>query len=411
MGIYRDLGRNPGVFRVLFSQLMARFPFGMLSIILLLHIQLAYGAYAYAGIVLATQSIGQAISGPLSSRLMGRLGMRPVLATTSLVCAVLLVVIAFVHLPLVITAGIAFLIGLTTPPITPAVRTIYPSLVPGSQLSALFSLDAAAQEIIWVLGPVVAVFVSSQFGTATGLCVAAAFMVAGGAWFILSPSISKVIIPKSRRGLGAVLRYPTVIISTVVGFFFVAAFAAIEAGIVAAFSGGGSGGHSGHGSMESGVVLAVFAGGSLVGGLVFGHRELRPWSLLVRIAIVLVGTSLALVSQNIWWLCAVLFLGGLGTAPAFAAVSSIVSSTVKFSETAEAYGWVGTGQLVGVAAGSAVAGVAIDHFGPTGAILASTILLVICAFCAAVTIKQLPDLKGRAIEPPPETGTLAIPLP
>ena len=411
MGIYRDLGRHPGVFRVLFSQLTARFPFGMLSIILLLHIQLAYGDYTSAGIVLATQSIGQAISGPLSSRLMGRLGMRPVLAGTSLLCAALLVTIALVHLPLLVTASIAFMIGLTTPPVTPAVRTLYPSLVPGSQLSALFSLDAAAQEIIWVLGPVVAVFVSSQFGTATGLCVAAGFMVLGGAWFIASPAVSKVKIPPSRRSLGAVLRYPTVVISTVVGFFFVAAFSAIEAGIVSAFSGGGEDGHSGHGSMESGIVLAVFAGGSLVGGLIFGHREIRPWSLLVRILIVLGGTLACLPSQNIWWLSVVLFLGGLGTAPAFAAISSIVSSTVKFSETAEAYGWVGTGQLVGVATGSALAGVAIDQNGAIGAIVVSSLLLLVGALVAAASVRQLPDLKGRPIEPPPETGTLAIPLP
>lgn len=32
MGIYRDLGRNEGVYRILGSQLVARFPFGMLSI-------------------------------------------------------------------------------------------------------------------------------------------------------------------------------------------------------------------------------------------------------------------------------------------------------------------------------------------------------------------------------------------
>ena len=408
MGIYRELGRNQGVFRILISQLTARFPFGMLSIILLMHIQHAYGDYTSAGIVLATQSIGQAISGPLSSRLMGRWGMRPVLASTSIACAAVLVAIAFVHLPLAITAGLAFLVGLCTPPVTPAVRTIYPKLVPGSQLSALFSLDAAAQEIIWVLGPVVAVFVSAQFGTATGLCVAAAFMVAGGAWFILSPAVASMKLPRSRRGLGAVLRYPSVVISTVVGFFFVASFAAIEAGIVSAFSTGGGHGET---SMESGVVLALFAGGSLVGGLLFGHRELRPWSLLLRIGIVLAGTLACLASLNIWWLSIVLFLGGLGTAPTFAAISSIVSSTVKFSETAEAYGWVGTGQLVGVATGSALAGVAIDQAGAHGAIVVSGLLLLVAAICAGAAIRWLPDLKGRNIEPPPETGTLAIPLP
>ncbi len=406
MGIYRELGKNPGVFRVLVSQLLARFPFGMLSIILLLHIQQAYGDYTSAGLVLATQSVGQAVSGPMSSRLMGRLGMRPVLGVTSVVCSILLITIATVHLPLFIVAGLALLVGLTTPPVTPAVRTIYPKLVPGSQLSGLFSLDAAAQELIWVLGPVVAVFVTSQFGTSTGLYVAAGFMVLGGAWFILSPAVGQVKLLPSKRGFGAVLRHPTVVISTIVGFFFVASFAAIEAGVVAAFAGPGGG----HGSMESGVVLALFAAGSLVGGLLIGHREMRPSSLLLRILIVLAGTLACLVSLNIWWLGVVLFLGGIGTAPAFAAISNIVSSTVKFSETAEAYGWVGTGQLVGVATGSALAGIAIDIAGAHGAIVVSAAMLFICALVAATTIRWIPDLRGRSIEPPPETGTITIPL-
>lgn len=268
------------MYRVVASQLAARFPFGMLSIILLLHVQLAFGDYTSAGIVLATQSAGQAISGPVSSRLMGRWGMRPVLTFTAIACSGLLITIALVHLPLLIVAGIAFFIGITTPPVTPAVRTLYPKLVSGHQLSALFSLDAAAQELIWVIGPVVAVVVTSQFGTAVGLCVAASFMLLGGAWFITSPSLGTVKIPRSRHGLGAVLKRPTVLIATTIGFFFVAAFAAIEAAIVAAFTPAGQ--SAGHGSIESGVVLALFAGGSLVGGLLIGHRPLRPWSLLVR---------------------------------------------------------------------------------------------------------------------------------
>ncbi|MFT4232385.1 MAG: MFS transporter [Leucobacter sp.] len=412
MGMYRELGRNPGVFRVLISQLTARFPFGMLSIVLLLHVQLSYGDYTSAGAVLAAESVGQAISGPLSSRFMGRWGMRPVLGITSLICAGLLVVIAMTHLPLPLVTALALLFGLSTPPVTPAVRTLYPRLVPNSQLSALFSLDAAAQEIIWVLGPVVAVFAASQFGTPAGLCIASGFMIAGGAWFIASPVLGKVHLPPSKRGFGAVLRHPTVIISTVIGFFFVASFSSIEAGIVAAFSGAhGASSGAGHGSMESGVVLAVFASGSLVGGLLIGHREMRPWSPLLRIGLVLSGTAACLVSLNMWWLCLVLFLGGLGTAPVFAAISNIVSSTVRFSETAEAYGWIGTGQLVGVATGSALGGIAIDAAGATGAVLVSTGLLVIAAICAAATMRWIPDLRGRTVEPPSESGTFTIPLP
>lgn len=399
MGIYRDLGRSPGVVGILLAQLTARFPFGMLSIILLLHIEQAFGGFTQAGIVLAAQSVGQALAGPLTSRLMGRWGMRPVLSTTTVICAILLVAIAYLHLPFLTVVTIAWCIGITTPPITPAVRTIYPKLVPGRLLSPLFSLDAAAQEVIWVLGPVVAVFVSAQFGTAPGLLVAAMFMFGGGLWFIMSRPVGFVRIPRARRGFGAVLRRPTVIIATIAGFVFVASFAALEAGVVAAF---------GHGAFESGVVLAVFAAGSLVGGLLVGGRDMRPWSLMLRAIVVLIGTALCLFSLHPWWLSAVLFFGGLGTAPTFAALSTIVSSTVKFSESAEAYGWVGTGQLVGIAAGSAIAGVAIDHTGPHGAILIATAFMTATVIIAAFCIRWIPDLQGKDASPIPDTEPIQL---
>src|SRR5690606_34077986 len=129
---------------------------------------------------------------------------------------------------------------------------IYPKLVPGGKVTALFSLDASAQEIIWVIGPVLAVFISTQINTVVGLLIAAAFMFGGGIWFILSPEVGRVRIPRARRRFGAVLSRPTAVVSTVINFFFVASFAAIEAGIAAEF---------GHDGIQSGVILAIFSVG------------------------------------------------------------------------------------------------------------------------------------------------------
>lgn len=400
MGVFRDLGRTPGVFRILISQLTAKFPFGMLSIAMMLHIERVFGDYTSAGIVLAFASVGQGIAGPLTSRWMGAWAMRPVLIITSTVSAVAMVTIALTQLPLSVTAGVAFIMGLSTPPITASVRTLYPKLVPGRQIAPLFSLDAALQEIIWIIGPVLAVFISATIATEVGLLTAAAFMILGGAWYISAPELGKIRIPRSRRRFGAVLTRPTVLISTCIGFVFIASFAALELGIVSIF---------GHDGIESGFILAFFALGSLVGGITVGKRDPGPWSLAVRSLVVLVGTALTVVSLEMWWLSLVLFLGGIGTAPMFSALFTMVSSTVKFSETAESYGWLQTGHLIGAAVGSAIAGVSIDAVGPIGGIIVSIFFLVLTVLLSAVTKRWIPDLRGGEATPLPDTEPVTIP--
>ena len=401
MGVFQDLGRVPGVFRVLASQLTAKFPFGMLSIAVMLHIELTYGDYTSAGIVLAFVSVGQGIAGPITSRWMGAWGMRPVLILTSLTSASAMTLIALLQFPLPATAILAFVMGISTPPITAAVRTLYPKMVPGNQVAPLFSLDAALQEIIWIIGPVLAVFIAAWGNTSLGLLIAAGFMVAGGAWFISSPELGLVRIPRARRRLGAVLTRPTVSLSTIIGFLFIASFAALELGIVSIF---------GHDGMEAGIVLAFFALGSLVGGVTLGKRAPGPWALAIRASIVLVGTALCLVTLNMWWLCAVLFIGGIGTAPMISALFTMVSSTVKFSETAESYGWMQTGHLIGAAAGSAIAGIAIDAVGPRGALVISVIFLVLAVGVSASTTRWIPDLRGVDATPIPDTEPIQIPV-
>ena len=91
-----------------------------------------------------------------------------------------------------------------------------------------------------------------------------------------------------------------------------------------------------------------------------------------------------------------------------ASLYTIVSSTVKFSETAEAYGWVGTGQLVGVAIGSAIAGVAIDAFGAHGGELISTAFLALTVASAAISIPWIPDMRGRDASPIPDTEPVQL---
>ncbi|WP_298040674.1 MFS transporter [uncultured Microbacterium sp.] len=401
MAGYRDILRTPGVGRMIAAQLTARFPSGMTALAILLHVEQQSGSYAAAGLVLAATSVGQAVAGPVTSRWMGVWGMRRVLTLTAAICTLALLSLAMLTLNLGGYMAFGFLAGLSTPPIQSAVRTIYPKLVNSSQLTPLFSLDASLQEIIWVIAPVVITFTSMQVGTAQGLILVATILVLGCSWFILSPEVGRVRIPRSRRGFGRVLMKPPVMLATVLGFLLIGACSAVEVGVVATFD---------HGSIESGVVLGIMAAGSLIGGLSFGHIPIGPWALARRMVIVTIGLSLTLVLLNAYWLAAMLFIAGLGIAPALAVLFAITTASVKFSETAEAFGWAGTGQLIGAAAGSAIAGFLIDGTGGAhGAYLAAALFAIVGVIVAMVFVRALPDLRHRDPSPAPDTEPVSIP--
>jgi MFS family permease len=396
---YIDLLKTPGVGRIIAAQLTARFPSGMLSLAFLIHIEHREGSYGAAGLVLAATSVGQAVSGPLTSRWMGIWGMRRVLILTMSVCALAICAIALVPMTIPFTMAVGLIAGLSYPPVQPAVRTIYPKMVNSTQLTPLFSLDASAQEIIWIAGPVITTFLAVQVSSVVAILVAVVFLVGGGIWFISSPELGRVRIPRSQRAFGTVLRKPTVLLSTVVGFLLVGSCAAVEASVVSVF---------GQEGPQAGIVLAIWAIGSILGGLSLGHVPISPWALARRMFIVFVGLSIAMLFLNFWWLAIALLVAGIGIAPALAVIFAIVSSSVKFSDTAEAYGWVGTGQLIGAALGSAAAGFLIDAHGAIGGFVAAASLALVGFVIPVLFRRHLPDLRGRDASPLADTEPVPI---
>jgi len=391
---YRDLLRTPGVARIMAAQLTARFPNGMTSLAILLHIQYVTGSYGAAGLVLGATSVGQAIAGPVTSRWMGVWGMRRVLTTTLVICAFAITAIALFETIVPVYMVFGLIAGLSTPPVQSAVRTIYPKMVNSRQLTPLFSFDASLQEVIWIVAPVVITLVATQIGTVQALLLIVVILISGGAWFILSPEVGRVRIPRSRRSIGKVLAKPQVLLATVIGFLLIGACAAVEAGVVATFA---------HGGLEAGIVLAIFSIGSLAGGLSFGHIPIGRWAMARRLAIMAFGLCLTVFSLNIFWLGATLFVAGIGIAPALAVLFAMTSASVKFSETAEAYGWIGTGQLIGAAAGSAIAGFLIDGVGPQGAYWAAAAFAIVGTIVAVACVRSFPDLRHRDPSPIPDT--------
>lgn len=403
MAGYKELLRTPGVASIIIAQLIARFPNGMTSLAILMHIEQMTGSYGQAGLVLAATSIGQAIAGPVTSRWMGIWGMRPVLILTTLVCAASVTAIAAWPTTLPIYMILGALAGLSTPPVQSAVRTIYPKMVNSKQLNPLFSLDASLQEIIWIIAPVVITLVATNISTQIGLYLIVAILIFGGLWFLVQPAVGRVRIPRSRRAMGKVLMRPAVLLATVMGFLLIAACSAVEAGVVATF---------GHGGLEAGLVLAVFSVGSLAGGLFSGSIPMSSWAMARRMLIVAAGLAITPLFVNAQWsgqaigIGAALTVAGIGVAPALAVLFAMTTASVKFSDTAEAFGWVATGQLIGSAAGSAVAGFLIDGIGPQGAYITAAGFATVGVIVAAVFVKWFPDLRYRDASPLPDTAPL-----
>jgi MFS family permease len=396
---YRELLTTPGVARIIAAQLTARFPFGMITLAYLIHVERIFDSYGQAGLVLAATSIGQAIAGPLTSRWMSRWGMRLVISITLAISLVSMAAIAFVPMILLGYIVFGFVGGLASPPIQPAVRTIYPKMVNSRQLTPLYSLDASAQEIIWVFGPVITTFIAIQISPTLAIVVAGAILLIGGLWFLSSPELTTVKIPRSRRPLGGVLRSAPVVLASVIGFLLVGSVAGLEVAVVSVF---------GEEGPEAGVLLSALAISSLFAGVGLGAVRIGPWAMARRMATMSVGMVMAIYSTDFWWLLLSLAVAGLGVAPALTVMFAMVSASVKFSETAESYGWVGTGQLIGAALGSACAGFAIDGYGSIGGFIIAAVFAVLGTLVAVVFQRGHPDLRHRDPTPIPDTEPVDI---
>jgi MFS family permease len=374
-----SLSAAPKSVVLLLAQLVARFPFGMLSLAFIIHIQDVTGSYAIAGIALGAETIGASIAGPILSRYMAIFGIRRVIAIATVITTTAFLSMAFVPPEPLLLVFISFVVGLSSPPIQPAARTIYPQITPKHLLRKLYSLDAAAQEIIWVLGPLVATLVAAQFGNVAMLLTIGGIQIFGSIWLLLNKSVKTAKIPLSKTAVGRVLKNPSVTAVTFLGLLFVGSFAGVEVGAVALFD-----------KSIAGVMFAVFSLGSLLGGFVIAPRAKSKYSLIWFVGLSLIGyTALLFSPYDPIWVGSWLFIAGIGVAPTLGILALWVAEGTTGSETAEAYGWTTTGQLVGFSAGSALAGIAIDTASAPAALIVSVVFGVATLLASIYAVREL----------------------
>jgi MFS family permease len=362
---------TPGALRFSAAGVLGRMPISMFGLGTVLLIATLTGRYALAGAVAAAGSIGYAVVSPQVARLADRFGQRRVLRPLALAFAALtaaMIGCAQAGAPawaLLLSGGLA---GAAMPSLGSMVRARWSALLVGSPLlHAAFSLESVADEVIFVVGPVLVTLLATEVYPSSGVAVAAAACLAGTLLLAGERTTEPPVRPESparapgagRRVRRALLPAPGLITLAPVCFFFGAMLAAIDLATVDFAQ------EHGHKPL-AGLILGGYALGSAVGGLWYGSRAWRS-PLRRRFAVTLcaaaVGTATFWAMPGLAALAAVVFCAGLPLSPMLITGFSLIEQQAPATRQAEGMAWLTSAISVGTAAGSAAAGQVVDGAG------------------------------------------------
>ncbi|MFF3735816.1 MFS transporter [Streptomyces sp. NPDC002566] len=359
---YRALFAAPGSKGFSAAGFVGRMPLSMMGIGVVTMISQLTGRYGLAGALSATIALSAAVLGPQISRLVDRHGQRRVLRPATLLAlaaaAGLLLAAHFdgpEWLLFVCSAGIG-----AVPSLGAMIRARWAALYRGTpQLHTAYSFESVVDEVCFIFGPIVSIGLSTTWFPEAGPLLAACFLAVGVFWLTAQRATEPAPHPRARRGGGSALRSPglQILVATFVATGTI--FGAVDV-VTVAFAE-----EEGHKRAAS-VVLALYAAGSCVAGLVFGL--LRPqgpperrW--LLGVFMMAVSMIPLLLVGNLSFLAVALFVAGLAIAPTMITTMSLIEEHVPRAQLTEGMTWVSTGLAVGVALGSSIAGWVIDAAG------------------------------------------------
>ena len=361
---YRALFRTPYVRRLVLSGLLARLPMGMVGLALLLFVRENGGSYGAAGAVSGAYFVATAVGAPIAGRLVDRRGQTRILLPRALMFSALLggvCALALLDAPLVLIGACAAAAGALMPPVGASLRSLWPRLFGEADLrAAAYALEASLQEITFVVGPLIVALLTAAVSPVLALAVAAAAGGIGTTLIALAPPV-RAWMPEDDRHAGSILgALESRGVMTIVGLSAClgVGFGATEVGFPA-FA-------EAHGGAELGSIpLALFAAGSLVGGLVAGARVTVTPLRLLRLSTVLLvlGIALPLLGWSLPSMAVLAFLAGLPIAPVVMAAYGLIDAVARRGTAAEAFAWISTAVFIGFSAGVTLGGTLIDAFG------------------------------------------------
>ncbi|NIK57509.1 MFS transporter [Kribbella shirazensis] len=388
---YRELARTRGVPALLASSLLARLPMLATMVPVAFLAKDTGGSFRWAGVVAGAYSVGMAIAGPLWSRTADRRGPRGVLLVTGMAWSVALVALALLPAGLYrLMPLLTLLAGALVPPVMQTLRAAWPRVVEGPALRTAYAVDATAQELLFMVGPMLGATAVSVASPRLGVLLAAAMAAVFIWWYALRQPEPR---PRDDRGevplTARQLLWHRHRLPLILSFgLWVTAFSGVSLGIVAFADEHGD-------RLIAGIMEAVWAFGSLVGGAVAGALPGRRTSYLWRRA-ALVTAGMLLCVFATWSPVALgvaLAVSGLTLAPAIGALYERLGALTPDSVRTEVFGWMGSAAMGGAAVGSAVSGAVVESFGVRYVwLLAAVLAGVSFVLLLRVPSEQRPEL-------------------
>ncbi|MBA8880476.1 MFS transporter [Phyllobacterium myrsinacearum] len=359
---YQDIFKAPGSFAFSASGLIARLPVAMITLGIVTMLSQTHGAYWLAGAVSAAFALSNALIAPQISRFIDRYGQRRVLPPVTIItilALMALIVSARYGAPNWMLFLFAVLAGFM-PSISAMVRARWTEIYRDTpKLHTAFALESVVDEIIYMLGPILSIGLSVALFPEAGPLAATLFLAVGTLLFIAQRSTEPPVHAQDRSKGASVIRLrplqwivlTLIAIGAIFGTAEVTAIAfAEEQGQKAAAS----------------IVLASYAAGSLIIGLVFGALKFKrslATQFLLAITLAMLTTLPLLFATSIPVLAVLLFLAGAAVSPTIIISMGLIERLVPPSKLTEGITWAMTGIGIGMALGSSVSGLVIDAYG------------------------------------------------
>ncbi|MGF1425481.1 MFS transporter [Kitasatospora sp. LaBMicrA B282] len=348
---YRAVLGAPHVARLMGGTLIGRLPTGMAPIAILLLVRAEHGSLALAGLLGALYGLACAVGQPLLGRQVDRHGQTRILVPAAIAAST-----AFLLLPCTgptghpVLAALAVLVaGLASPPLESGLRALWPHLLPepGRQRAAL-ALDSSTQGLVFIAGPLLAAGFAAGAGAYTAVVATAALGLLGSG-LVVTAAPSRTWAPPAGRRVhwSGPVRVPGLRVLFVA---LIGTGVALGAVNVLALSAG----ERHHAGWLSGAMPAALSVGSMLGGLVYGHRTWpgAPARHLVAASVGFAAGWLPLLSDPLPTVAVVLAaLPGVFLAPLLTAAFVTVDRLALKGESTEAFAWliacIGLGQAAG----------------------------------------------------------------